>query len=80
MFPWRDAWRAERADSTREQRENARKEFGQGTCSVGSRCEAVSYTHLDVYKRQVQGNCVNHPLWDIEIEKLSEKTKEEYNE
>jgi hypothetical protein len=28
----------------------------------------------------VQGNCVNHPLWDIEIEKLSEKTKEEYNE
>lgn len=24
MFPWRDAWRAERADSTREQRENAR--------------------------------------------------------
>lgn len=28
----------------------------------------------------VQGNCVNYPFWDIEIEKLSEKTKEEYNE
>lgn len=28
----------------------------------------------------VQGNCVNHPLLDIEIEKLSEKTKVEYNE
>ncbi|MFR6747379.1 MAG: hypothetical protein ACLUS5_10455 [Roseburia faecis] len=39
MFPWRDTERAEREYSTREQRENARKEFGQGTCSVGSRCE-----------------------------------------
>ena len=31
--------RTEREYSTREQRENARKEFGHGTCSVGSRYE-----------------------------------------
>ena len=44
MFSWRDAWRAERADSAREQRENARKEFGQGGPVVwvaDMRCEGV---------------------------------------
>ena len=32
--------------------------------SEGEEEEAVSYTHLDVYKRQVYCCCLRHPTWE----------------
>ena len=48
----RDRWRKNLKESNKKQLEEQTENFRQDTIKISESLEAVSYTHLDVYKRQ----------------------------